>query len=727
MSVYAGPTPENLVAIPAVLKARKQWVLWCWLYDAKGRPTKVPINPYDLTLASSTDALTWSTFAEAIAALPLALEEWEHQPPPGYQGGGVGYCLRPDDPYVGVDLDHCVDETTGAILPWAQTIVDRLKSYTEITPSSTGLRIFVEANLPPGHNRKGDIEMYDAARYLTLTGWHVEGTPETIEARQEPLQGLWAKLFGPQVGQQVWVLSGIDANAIITNKMKWTITALEDLPDGDVYARFAEAPGGRPLACCVLTDSSVPEPSATVSTPAMPDYLLLSKAFSAANKAKFTALYTGDTSLYGGDDSAADFAFCGMLRFWSQDATQLDRLVRGSGLMRPKWDEKRGQETYGQRTIRKILTSPSEHYIPPATLIVATRSGIPPSGSNGTAHGPPQWGTPQPLPQLNVTDLADMLDRTYPLPTWLIDKLIPEGLIFFIGSPKSSKTYLGYSLALALAYESGRGGKWLGHYTVSHPGTVVYITLEDDEADSRLRIAELAPWLKTIEPGKLLFVHGEDFPRFDQGLVDVLREQILERYHPALVVLDPISYLYSTIKRNGDLFAEVKNMLLPLRWLGRKYHCTIAGVDHRRKQTKDDIDIFETQYGSGGKQAIADAMFVIVRDDKEITVHARLRKAQDQTLTLNFNFLPNGSAVWTLNGAVDGLVGSGQYSDLRQQVLNALSGSTTPLSIQDLLAGLNIPDSRQSRAAVYQILFRAQKSQEVQKTTRNQYVWAGGN
>jgi len=347
------------------------------------------------------------------------------------------------------------------------------------------------------------------------------------------------------------------------------------------------------------------------------------------------------------------------------------------------------------------------------------------AGSNGTSHGLPQWGTQQPLPQLTITDLADMLDRTYPLPAWLIDKLIPEGLIFFIGSPKSSKTYLGYSLALALAYEAQRGGKWLGHYTMSHPGTVVYITLEDDEADSRLRIAELAPWLKTIEPGKLLFVHGEDFPRFDQGLVEVLRDQILERYHPALVVLDPISYLYSTIKRNGDLFAEVKNMLLPLRWLGRKYHCTIAGVDHRRKQTKDDIDIFETQYGSGGKQAIADAMFVIVRDDKEITVHARLRKAQDQTLTLNFNFLPNGSAVWTLNGAVDGLLGIGQYSDLRMQVLNALSGAGIPLSIQDLLAGLNIPDSRQTRNSVFQILFRAQKSKEVEKTDRGKYVWTG--
>jgi hypothetical protein len=49
------------------------------------------------------------------------------------------------------------------------------------------------------------------------------------------------------------------------------------------------------------------------------------------------------------------------------------------------------------------------------------------------------------------------------------------------------------------------------------------------------------------------------------------------------------------------------------------------------------------------------------------------------------------------------------------------------LSVTDIIAGLNMPESKQTRNAIYQVLFRAQKTQEVQKTTRNQYVWSGGN
>jgi hypothetical protein len=357
----------------------------------------------------------------------------------------------------------------------------------------------------------------------------------------------------------------------------------------------------------------------------------------------------------------------------------------------------------------------------PLPLQGAPTNGTAPTGSsNGQA-----WGTP--AAKLVVTDLADMYERTYPLPKWLIPGLIPEGLVFFVGSPKSSKTYLAYSLALSLAFDTVYQGKWLDHYEVMNPGPVVYITLEDDESDSFFRTKELAPKLKKVSRDRFFFVHGFPLPRLNEGLLEVLRDQILEVYHPALVVLDPISYLYASIKKGADQFTEVRDMLLPLRWLGRDHHCIIAGIDHRRKKTADDVDIFETTYGSNAKLAIADGLLMIVRDDKEITIHGRIRKAQDCTLTLGFEFLDSGQAVWTWKGSVYGLVGQGSYGDLRQKVLNALSGSTIPLSIADLIAGLNMPDSKQTRSAVYQVLFRAQKTQEVQKTTRNQYVWSGGN
>jgi hypothetical protein len=70
------------------------------------------------------------------------------------------------------------------------------------------------------------------------------------------------------------------------------------------------------------------------------------------NGAKFTRLWNGDTSDYDGDDSRADLGLCNYLRFWTgKDRMQVDRLFRSSGLMRPKWDERRGQKTYGGKTL----------------------------------------------------------------------------------------------------------------------------------------------------------------------------------------------------------------------------------------------------------------------------------------------------------------------------------------------------------------------------------------
>jgi hypothetical protein len=730
-TTYTGPTDENLTQIPNVLKTRRQWVLWRGRLkpDQPGKIDKIPINPATLYPASSTDALTWQTFDYCVKSLPTALEEWEQDTVQPYCGGGLGYVFAADDPYVGIDLDHCVDEVTGIPAPWAQGYVDQFASYTELSQSGTGLHILVEGTIPVAGRRKDPIEIYTSSRFFAVTGWHLPETPPTIERRDIPLETLWLSLFGPQVGAEVWCL---DSHGTITNATPAIIASIVPHADGRLYALFGAGQTGWPLAHCEVV---VPTPP-VAPTPAMPTHEVLAHAFSAKNGDKFRALWAGQSTEIGyPSPSEADLAFCGMLRFYTQDPAQIDAIFRLSGRMRPKWTEKRGTTTIGALTIAKALSEPHEQYTPPPELVIP-REGVPPQALNGTGpaghqgskHGDAYvWAEPRQLPDIAVTDAADMFQRTYPLPSWLIKGLIPEGLCFFAGSPKSGKTYLAYSLGLALAHAVHYGGLWLDHYEIAHTGPIVYVSLEDDEGDSFWRLKELAPWMTSIPRNRLLFVHGMDFPRLNEGLLEVLEQKLIQPYKPALIVLDPISYLYSPLKSSSDQFTEIRNMLLPLRWLGRNHHCTILGIDHRRKRSSDDVDIFETTYGSNAKLAIADAVIMVVRDDKEVTLHTLVRKGANQTLTLGFEFDEQGGAHWAWKGAVDGLVGQGQYGDLRQRVIEAVSGYGGPLTIPDILAALNMPDSKQTRNAVYQILFRAQRSHEVQKTTRGQYVWAGGN
>ena len=87
------------------------------------------------------------------------------------------------------------------------------------------------------------------------------------------------------------------------------------------------------------------------------DRELIQRAIGAKNGDTFDRLWRGDLTDVGGDDSRADWLLVLSLNFWTGgDAPRIDRLFRQSGLMRPKWDDRRGDSTYGALTIRKALS-----------------------------------------------------------------------------------------------------------------------------------------------------------------------------------------------------------------------------------------------------------------------------------------------------------------------------------------------------------------------------------
>lgn len=303
MTPAAPPEPAWLPirheAIPGYVKRIPQWVGWRseLLQDKKtkvSRWTKPPHRVADpKRKASDTNPATWGTFADALDA---------------YSTGaltGIGLVLTDEMPVTGIDLDHCRDIETGMINPWAHTITTRMNSYTESSPSGKGLRILVFGYLPGPRCRKGHIELYDHARYLTMTGHHVDGTPPLIMARLAELHELYEEVF-------------------------------------------AEAP-------------RQDHPSPAIDRD---DQIILDRAMRARDGDKFRRLWSGDASGYG-SSSEADLALCALLAFWTgNDPARMDALFRQSGLMRGKWNEKRGRLTYGEKTIATASASGHEVYTP---------------------------------------------------------------------------------------------------------------------------------------------------------------------------------------------------------------------------------------------------------------------------------------------------------------------------------------------------------------------------
>ena len=285
---------NSVYQAPGELRTADQFVCWCE-EDRDGDVTKVPYSVHG-GRASSTNPKTWAPFDAAIA----------HAEEHGMSG--VGFVFTEDDPFAGIDLDHCRDSKTGVVATWARKIVDALDSYTEVSPSGTGLHIFVKATLPGRNNRKGPIEMYESRRYFTLTGHHLEGTPAEIHERQDVLERLYLHIF-------------------------------KDEKSAD------EANGHRPRTGSLDVG----------------DEELLALAMRAKNGEKFSRLWRGDTSDYAGDESRADLALSSLLAFWTEgDTVRMDLLFRQSGLYRDKWN----RQDYRERTFNKVLEGRTEFYQP---------------------------------------------------------------------------------------------------------------------------------------------------------------------------------------------------------------------------------------------------------------------------------------------------------------------------------------------------------------------------
>ena len=300
---------------PQCLRTRRQWV--CWKKETvKGRLTKVPYDVKTGCKASSTDASTWATFEQAVESYTKS-----------GQYEGVGFVFTADDPFCGVDLDDCIDPATGELKPWGRQAVAALDSYAEVSPSGTGVKVFLWAKKPGPRCRKayhdGEMEIYDSGRFFTVTGRRLADVSASVEERQDALAALYKDVFGA---------NGEAAAAV-------------DPAPKAAAAEATPAPAGAPVR---LTDGEI-----------------LQKAFGSRRSGqKFSTLWGGLWNNYFNSASEADSSVVFMLAFYTKDAGQIDRLFRQSRLYRPKWDERHGEKTYGAITIAKALEMVTGQYQP---------------------------------------------------------------------------------------------------------------------------------------------------------------------------------------------------------------------------------------------------------------------------------------------------------------------------------------------------------------------------
>ena len=154
--------------IPAELKNNGLWCLWR-LTDGK----KLPYDAQTGSLAKSNDKTTFYPFATVVRNF----SKYYGLSDDGRVTGGLGLGIF--DGFSAVDIDHCRDAESGALSAMAEEIIQYVASYTEISPSGTGIRIIFKTDTSLDkavyytNNRKNGLEIYisnQTNKFVTITG-----------------------------------------------------------------------------------------------------------------------------------------------------------------------------------------------------------------------------------------------------------------------------------------------------------------------------------------------------------------------------------------------------------------------------------------------------------------------------------------------------------------------------------------------------------------------------
>lgn len=278
----------------------RQFVLVRFVPLGGGRTDKVPLSPTTGAPSDSGDPSNWLDYSTARSLAEMM--------GPGY---GVGFRFTESDTYAFIDVDHCIDED-GVISETAAGVLARFPgAFVETSHSGTGFHIFCRySRIDPHKCKRTDLglELYHTARFVAL-GHTEAGTGSADVDHTEALAAFIQDLLPPKVGEAA---------------SEWTTEPPLDyggpIDDADLVARMKVA---RPSAGALFGGRVSPKALLECDEDA------LARAFPPQNPADPF------------DRSSADAALFAHLAWWTgKDCARMERIARGTPLVRGKWDRR---------------------------------------------------------------------------------------------------------------------------------------------------------------------------------------------------------------------------------------------------------------------------------------------------------------------------------------------------------------------------------------------------
>lgn len=231
----------------------------------------------------------------------------------------------------------------------------------------------------------------------------------------------------------------------------------------------------------------------------------------------------------------------------------------------------------------------------------------------------------------NFYSVPDLTEEDRKPPEFIVDGLLPVGLSFLAGAPKTRKSFLALQLAIAVA----TGTDFLGFKTTHCD--VAYLDLEGSKSRISFRASSM-----TQKIPRNVFVTNEVKERLSNGLTDAIR--LLHKQKPdiRLIIIDTFSRARGIVRTSGGNAYDTDVQLLePIQRMTIEENIAVLFVHHCKKGAALVEDSFERLSGTMGISGSADCVLNLITEGKRFDGKAMLeytpRDAKGGELSMVFD------------------------------------------------------------------------------------------
>lgn len=544
--------------IPVELKEQNYWCVW--------KDKKVPYNPKNNELAKTNDPNTFSDFQTACNALNTG----------NYRGLGIGIF----NGICAIDIDHCINN--GQLSDMANDIIKKMNSYTEISPSGTGIRIIFtikdftyDKEIYFIHNKDIKLEIYVSGatnKYVTITGNSINNKP---------------------VADGTSILS-----LILDTYMKRPISNNSQTKSYESDTKFNTNKTDREFLDIGLQKDK-----------------------------KLNSYWNGSRPHQS--ESENDLGFMSKLLYWCNKNEELALQTFRSSPYASQKDEKHKKKLEREDYIMSLIKTGM-----PSTTAAESHSKYLAQNkkkqlSSGNTNPQENEAVKKPVKKLNFISAQDLQKSDFPPIQYLVEDILPEGTTLLSASPKMGKSWFVLDMGLKIA----SGEMFLNKETFKTG--VLYLALEDSYQRLKNRMNKILQNKTAPE----FFYFSNEVPSLDKQLIEVLEEHIKQHPEIKLIIIDTLQKVRSKTPARGNIYQQDYSEVGALKTFIDKNRLSLVIVHHNRKM-KDPENNFNMISGTNGIMGAADTIFMIdkkSREDRNATLHITGRDVQEDNTIIYFN------------------------------------------------------------------------------------------